>query len=163
MAHFAKLGIDNVVTGVFAMDTITTMTPGGIEREDIGVAHLMKYHGHENWKKCSYNTRGGVHYDPETAEPSADQTKAFRANYPGIGWYYSSEHDIFYPPRPSDNDGDLMNSHTLNTTTGFWDPPHEEPTTTAEQEEARQYYRWDESAWVADNSQGWVLQLRDGA
>jgi hypothetical protein len=32
MAHFAKLGIDNVVTAVVAMDTITTMTRGGIEK-----------------------------------------------------------------------------------------------------------------------------------
>ena len=61
MAHFAKIGIDNVVTGVLSMDTITTMTPGGIEREEVGIAHLIEHHGHENWKKCSYNTVNGVH------------------------------------------------------------------------------------------------------
>ena len=157
MAHFAKIGIDNVVTGVLSMDTITTMTPGGIEREEIGIAHLKEHHGHENWKKCSYNTVNGVHIDPETGEPSADQTKALRANYPGIGWYYSSEHDIFYPPRPTDDDGDLMNSSTLNTTTGQWDHPIAKPALTDDQIANASYYRWDESAYQSDNTQGWVL------
>ena len=118
MAHFAKLGIDNKVIAVLTMDTINTMTNGGIEREDIGIAYLTKHHGHENWRKCSYNTDAGVHAEGKTP---------FRANYPAIGDYYSTEHDIFYKPRPSDFDGDLMNSHTLNTTTGRWDPPFAPP------------------------------------
>ena len=54
MAHFAKLGIDNIVTDILHVDTIDTMTSGGIEKEEIGVAHLIKHHGHENWKQCSY-------------------------------------------------------------------------------------------------------------
>jgi len=143
MAHFAKLGLDNVVTAVLAMDTIDTMTRGGIEREDIGVAHLVKHHGHENWKKCSYNTSQGVHREGGTA---------FRANYPGIGWYYNSEHDIFHPAKPEGND-----SWTLNTTTGMW----EEPPITKPEEPGegalRPYYVWDEAAYQADNTTGWVL------
>ena len=141
MAHFAKLGIDNVVTAVLYMDTITTMTLGGIEREDIGLAHLIKHHGHENWKKCSYNTSAGVHKNGGTP---------FRANYPAIGWYYSSEHDIFYPPRP-------YASHILNTTTGQWDPPFAAPTLTDAEIAANKYYKWDESAWESDNTEGWIL------
>ena len=31
MAHFAKLGIDNKVIEIYYMDTILTMTNGGIE------------------------------------------------------------------------------------------------------------------------------------
>jgi len=143
MAHFAKLGLDNVVTAVLAMDTIDTMTRGGIEREDIGVAHLIKHHGHENWKKCSYNTSGGVHREGGTP---------FRANYPGIGWYYNSEHDIFHPAKPEGHD-----SWTLNTTTGMWDAPIAQPELTEEQIEARSYYTWDEAAYQADNTTGWVL------
>ena len=150
MAHFAKLGIDNVVTAVLAVDTIDCMTRGGIETEEIGVAHLTKHHGHENWKKCSYNTRENVHRLGGTP---------FRANYPGMGWFYNSEHDIFHPPRPTDQDGDLMNSHTLNTTTGVWEPPSNAPTLTEEEEAAFKYYRWDESVWVADNTKGWVLVI----
>ena len=141
MAHYAKLGLDNIVTAVVSVDTIDCMTRGGIERADIGLAHLVKHHGHELWKKCSYNTRGGEHSGGGTP---------FRANYPGIGWYYSSEHDIFHPARP-------YASHTLNTTTGMWDPPHAAPALTEAQVEAGSYYSWDESAWVADNTEGWVL------
>jgi len=148
MAHYAKLGLDNIVTAVVAVDTITCMTRGGIEKEEIGLAHLVKHHGHELWKKCSYNTAQGVHREGGTP---------FRANYPGIGWYYNSEHDIFHPARPSDADGDLMSSHTLNTTTGMWVAPITEPTLTSEEREAGKRYVWDESAYQADNSQGWVL------
>ena len=149
MAHFAKLGIDNKVIAVITMDTINTMTSGGIEREDIGIAYLITHHGHENWKKCSYNTYAGVHAEGKTP---------FRANYPAIGDYYSTALDIFHKPRPSDVDGDLMNSHTLNTTTGQWDPPHAPPALTSEQQTAKSSYRWDESEWALDNNKGWVLQ-----
>ena len=149
MAHFAKLGIDNKVIAVLTMDTINTMTSGGIEREDIGIAYLITHHGHENWKKCSYNTHAGVHAEGKTP---------FRANYPAIGDYYSTALDIFHKPRPSDVDGDLMNSHTLNTTTGQWDPPHAPPALTSEQQTAKSSYRWDESEWALDNNKGWVLQ-----
>jgi len=149
MAHFAKLGLDNIVTAVVAMDTIDCMTRGGIEKEEIGLAHLIKHHGHELWKQCSYNTRGGVHYDTETNnEPSGKP--GFRANYPGIGWYYNSEHDIFHPAKPEGCD-----SWTLNTTTGQCDAPVSRPTLTEEQMSAGSYYEWSEE-------QGnWVLKTRE--
>lgn len=150
MAHYAKLGLDNVVLTVLAVDTVDCMTRGGIEKEEIGLEHLIKHHGHENWKKCSYNTRQGIHYDAETNEPSGKP--GFRANYPGIGWYYSSEHDIFYPPNLEGRD-----SWTLNTTTGMWDPPIPKPDETLEQIRAANYYTWDEEAYQADNTTGWVL------
>ena len=145
MAHYAKLGLDNIVTAVVAVDTIDCMTRGGIEKEEIGLAHLVKHHGHELWKKCSYNTRGGEHSGGGTP---------FRANYPGIGWYYSSEHDIFHPARP-------YASYTLNTTTGMWDAPIAQPELTEAQVEAGSYYRWDEDAYQADNTTGWVLETRE--
>jgi len=141
MAHYAKLGLDNIVTAVVAVDTITCMTRGGIEKEEIGLAHLVKHHGHELWKKCSYNTYAGVHKNGGTP---------FRANYPGIGWYYNSEHDIFHPARPHA-------SWTLNTTTGHWDAPIPEPERTEAEMEAMSYYTWDEEAYQADNTTGWVL------
>jgi len=149
MASFAKLGLNNVVIGLAYMDTITTMTRGGIEKEEIGIEHLIKHHGHMTWKQCSINTRGGVHYDPETGEP--DGKPALRANHPGIGWYYSSEHDIFYPPQP------YPSWSTLNTTTGFWEPPIPQPDLPDEDGPLRSFYTWDEDAYQADNTQGWVL------
>lgn len=145
MAHYAKLGLDNIVTAVVAVDTIDCMTRGGIEKEEIGLAHLVKHHGHELWKKCSYNTRGGEHSGGGTP---------FRANYPGIGWYYNSEHDIFHPAKP-------YASYTLNTTTGMWDAPLPQPELTEAEVEAMSYYRWDEDAYQADNTTGWVLETRE--
>jgi len=32
------------------------------------------------WIQTSYNTRGGVHYQADSNEPSADQSKALRKN-----------------------------------------------------------------------------------
>ena len=87
MAHFAKLGIDNVVTNVVAVDNIDTMTRNGVESEEVGIAHLIKHHGHENWKKCSYNTSGGVHLNGGTP---------FRANYPSFNYTDSISIHIIY-------------------------------------------------------------------
>lgn len=66
------------------------------------------------WIQTSYNTRGGVHYQPNTNTPSEDQSKALRKNYAGIGWNYNGIG--FYPPQP-------FNSWTLNSSTFLWDPP----------------------------------------
>ena len=76
MAHYAKIGLNNEVIGMSAVATRDCMTEGGIEREELGLAHLQKATGHQTWKKCSYNTKGGIHYNSETGEVSADQTKA---------------------------------------------------------------------------------------
>jgi hypothetical protein len=51
-------------------------------------------------KRTSYNTRGGVHYQADNNTPSLDQSKAFRKNYAGIGYYYDSIRDAFIPPKP---------------------------------------------------------------
>lgn len=145
MAHFAKLGLDNVVTAIVAVDTIDNMTRGGIESEEIGIAHLVKHHGHENWKQCSFNTVNGTH--------RVEGKTPLRANYPGIGWYYNSEYDIFHPPKPTPG----YDSWTLNTTTGQWNAPIPEPELTEAEWESGIYHTWDEDAYQADNTQGWVV------
>ena len=66
----------------------------------------------------------------------------FRGNYAGIGYTYDSTNDVFYEPQP-------YASYTLNTTTWKWDPPIPYP-------EDGNYYHWDEEAYQADNTQGWV-------
>lgn len=68
------------------------------------------------WIQTSYNTRGGVHYNPNTGEPSEDQSKALRKNYAGIGHTYDAERDAFIEPKP-------FESWVLNEQTCLWDAP----------------------------------------
>ena len=143
MAHYAQLGVDNIVTRVWTVNNIDCMTVGGIEKDEIGQAYLKEHHGDLTLVKCSYNTSKGVHVLGGTP---------FRANYPGVGWYYSSTHDIFHEPRPKDKDGESCTSWTLNTTTGMYEAPITRPTGSV-----GKYYVWDESAYQADNSTGWFL------
>ena len=82
------------------------------------------------WIQTSYNTRGGVHYQPNTNEPSEDQSKALRKNYAGIGYTYDATRDAFIPPQP-------FNSWTLNEDTCLWDAPVPYPTDD-------KLYKWNE-------------------
>ena len=136
MAHFAKLGLNNIVEAVVFVKNIDTMTDEGVEQESVGVAKLVESTGHSTWKKCSFNTRANVHQLSGTA---------FRANYPSVGWTYDSTNDIFTEPRPTDKDGDSCTSWTLNTTTGKYDPPSAAPS---------YQHVWDQSAnaWVNNSS-----------
>jgi hypothetical protein len=97
MAHYAVIDSENVVTQVFV----------GRHEDDLpeGVTDWEEYYAPENYtvKRTSFNTRVGVHFDPETGEPSADQSKAFRGNYAGIGFTYDEELDAFIPPKPSED------------------------------------------------------------
>ena len=104
MGHFAKIE-NNVVVEVLVanneMGDWLAKTFGGV------------------WVKTSYNTRGGVHYNPETGEPSVDQSKALRGNYAGIGYTYYEDLDAFIPPKP---DGEWV----LNEETFSWEPVTED-------------------------------------
>jgi hypothetical protein len=65
MSHYAQLNDENIVVFV-----IHAKSDGEEERFTAETGKV--------WKQTSYNTRRGVHYDPETGEPSEDQSKAFR-------------------------------------------------------------------------------------
>ena len=119
MSHFAKLDDNNIVTFV---------TVG--RQEDDGKEQELYERTSDVYKQTSYNTRGGVHYNPETGEPSADQTKAFRKNYAGIGYTYDEDRDAFIPPKPYD-------SWVLNENTCLWEAPIPYP-------EDGEEYTWDE-------------------
>ena len=125
MAHFAKLDANNVVTFV---------TVG--RQEDDGQEAALTARTGDVYKQTSYNTRGGVHYDPNTNQPSADQSKAFRKNYAGLGYTYDESRDAFIPPKP-------YASWLLNETTCLWDAPVAYPTD-------GKRYTWDEATtlWV---------------
>lgn len=83
MAHFAEIDGAGTVIRVIVADQDFVNTLRG------------------TFKQTSYNTRGGVHYDPQTGQPSADQSKALRKNYAGIGFTYDAVRDAFIPPKPS--------------------------------------------------------------
>jgi hypothetical protein len=102
MAHFAKIE-NGLVTNV-------------IVAEQDFIDMLLANNPTEQWVQTSYNTRGGVHYDPQTGLPSADQTKALRKNYASIGSTYNSERDCFIPPQP-------FPSWLLENDTCLWYPP----------------------------------------
>jgi hypothetical protein len=127
MAHYAFLDENNVVTHV-----IVGKDEGedGIDWEDFYGA-----------VRTSYNTGGGVYYDPETNQPALDQSKAFRKNYAGIGYTYDKTRDAFVPPKP-------FESWLLNEDTCCWDPPVPYPT------DGKVYY-WDETSlsWIEHNIQ----------
>jgi len=89
MSHFAKLDENNVVIFV---------TVG--RQEDDGLEAELTARTGDVYKQTSYNTRGGVHYNPETGQPSDDQSKAFRKNYAGSGFTYDEDRDAFIPPKP---------------------------------------------------------------
>lgn len=116
MGHFAKV-VDGKVTQVIVAEpeffqTFVDSSPG-------------------QWLQTSYNTRGGVHYQADSNTPSADQSKALRKNYAGIGYTYDAVKDAFIPPQP-------FASWTLNDTTCLWEAPVAMPTD-------GKPYQWDEA------------------
>ena len=110
MSHFAKLDPET--------NRVTFVTVG--RQEDDGLEAELSERTGDVYKQTSYNTRGGVHYDQETGEPSADQSKALRKNYASIDFTYDEARDAFIPPKP-------FNSWTLNEDTCLWEPPTPAP------------------------------------
>lgn len=121
MGSYAKLNKDNIVIKVIVaeaefFETFVDDTPG-------------------QWIQTSYNTRGGVHYQPDSNIPSEDQSKALRKNFAGIGYTYDRIRDAFIEPKP-------FPSWILDETTCIWKPPIPRPTTPLE---ANKSYYWNES------------------
>ena len=85
------------------------------------------------WIQTSYNTRGNIHYAPNSNEP--DDQPPLRGNYAGIGYTYDRINDVFYPPQP-------YNSWTISNETWLWTPPVAYPND-------NNLYTWDEatSSW----------------
>ena len=134
MSHFAQLDENNVVTQVIVVSNDDIKDVNGNEVEEIGVAFCKKLIGADtNWKQTSYNNN-------------------FRVRYAGIGYKFSEELNAFIPPRPFD-------SWELQEETADWQSPlGAAPALTEEEIAARSFYRWDEEAYQADNTTGWVLE-----
>ena len=150
MAHFAKLGINSKVIGEEVVANADTSDANDQEDEAVGIQFLESIHGWPLWKKTSYNTKGGKHYDADGNE-SADQTKAFRKNYAGIGYTYDEDRDAFIPPKP-------FSSWILNETSCLWEAPLTRPSLSDSEIAAGKFYGWNEAAYQSDNTQGWELR-----
>lgn len=101
MAHFAELDLNNIVLRVNCLANFVMENEQGQRVEQLGIDFLQNLYGTNTiWVQTSYNTKAGIHYDPNTDEPSQDQSKAFRKNYAGIGYTYDSTRNAFINPKP---------------------------------------------------------------
>ena len=132
MAHFAKLDANNVVIFVT------------VGRDEDREEELLARTG-DVYKQTSYNTRGGVHYQSD-GTPSADQSKAFRKNYAGLGYTYDAGRNAFIPPKP-------YASWVLDEQTCLWNAPVAMPADAGTGEPPKRY-TWDEAttSWVEVNA-----------
>lgn len=137
MGHYAKVRQGKVVKVIVAeasfFDNFVDDSPG-------------------TWLQTSYNTRGGVHYQPNSNLTSSDQSKALRGNYAGIGYEYDSTLDAFFAPKP-------YNSWLKNTGSYKYEAPIDYPTGDATGSFTGSYY-WDEDVYNADTAdpktKGWL-------
>lgn len=140
MGHWAKIDENNIVQEVIVIKEAELDTGNWGDKS--------------KWIKTSYNTHNGKHYVPKEnqnwTEENSDQSKALRYRYAGIGMKYDATNDVFYDQQP-------YSSWVLNNTTWTWEAPIALPTLTQEEKDARKYYAWNEDAYQADNTQGWVL------
>ena len=142
MAHFAQLDDNNVVINVIVIANEDTSDSEGNEVESVGISLCKSLLGGSdtNWKQTSYNAN-------------------MRGNYAGIGYTYMQDvatlgvgaTDIFIEQQP-------YSSWSIGISTAKWYAPIPEPALTDEQDAAGMYYEWDESAYQADNTTGWVLR-----
>ena len=150
MAYFAKIGLNNKVIAVASVKDENLHDADGNEVEENGREFLETLTSWPIWKQCSYNTRDGVHYQPDSDTPSDDQSKAFRKNMPCIGYEFNEDLDAFIRPKPPEG------SYVFNSTNCEWERPVAKPS-----DFNGQNYDWDESAYQADNTTGWVAVSSD--
>ena len=133
MAHYAFIK-DNLVTEVITGKDETETAPEGFGNWE--EYYLTKRPGQDACKRTSYNTQSNTHLLGGTP---------FRGNYAGKGHTYDSSNDVFYEPQP-------YASWSLDSN-WIWQPPLEMPSDASPEK----VYIWDEEAYQADNSTGWVL------
>jgi len=120
--HFAEIDENNIVKRVIVAEQ------DFIDSGAVGDS--------ANWIQTSYNTRGGIHYTPDSDEP--DGGIALRKNFAGIGYIYDSDKDAFYQPQP-------YPSWSLNEDSCQWESPIPYPDDGSD-------YNWNEE------NQSWDLE-----
>ena len=132
MANFARLDDNNIVIQMIVVANKELIDPDtGLEDESLGIAFCRKLLG-GRWKQSSYNGR-------------------IRGRHANIGYTYNEELDAFIEPKP-------FESWILDNTTTRWNSPlGNRPELTESQRQSQSAYIWDEEAYQADNTTGWVL------
>ena len=125
MSYFAKIDSDGIVVQVIAIEKDMLDTGNWGDPND--------------WVQTSYNTRGGIHYAPNSIEP--DGGIALRKNYAGIGYTYDKVRDAFIPPKS-------YPSWVLDEDTCQWNAPTPMP-------DDGNLYGWDE------DGQSWNEEVRE--
>jgi len=132
MAHFAKLGVGNIVEQVIVVHNSVITDENGIEQEKLGNDFLNKlYNTRDVWKQTSYNNN-------------------IRKNFAGIGYQYDQQRDAFIAPKP-------FNSWILDENTCRWNAPIPYPITNNQNRinefgnPQNDFYRWNEQ------NQSWDL------
>jgi hypothetical protein len=96
MAHFAEIGIDNIVLRVVVVNNNELLDSDGVEQESLGAEFCRNLFG-GTWVQTSYN-------------------RTVRKNFAGQGHTYDSTRDAFIPPQ-------TYPSWTLNEETCNWEAP----------------------------------------
>lgn len=108
MAHFAEIDAEGVVLRVLVVSNENASRGQEFLANDVGLGGT--------WIQTSYNSRGGLHYLPDSNTPSAQAH--FRFNFAGIGFTYDPVRDAFIPPKPHPD-------ATLDEATCLWVIPPE--------------------------------------
>ena len=153
MAHFAKLGSNNKVIQVLTLDNKDMLNADGVEDEAVGQAYLELHNNWpaQMWIQTSYNTQSNQHKLGGTP---------FRGNYAGIGFTWDEENQIFWSKKP-------FASWVKDTSDANWHSPiGDAPALNQEQQDQNAAnthwweYFWDEDAYQADNTTGWIARDR---
>lgn len=97
MAHFAEIGLNNIVVRVIVVSNQELLDEYGVYQEQRGIDFCRGLFGGGRWIQTSYNN-------------------TFRKNFAGEGYTYDTDLDAFIPPKPFD-------SWILNEETCSFEPP----------------------------------------
>ena len=135
MAHFAELSANNIVTSVVVIDNEDCLDGDGNESEAVGVTFSETLFGGGTWKQTSYNNN-------------------IRKQFAQVGDTYDAVKDKYIRLKP-------FASWTLNADDDWESPlgamPKYSSRTNRELGANDKSYVWDEDAYQADNSTGWVV------
>lgn len=162
MAHFAVVDENNIVQEVIVISNQDILDENGNESEALGVEKCREVKGtgfNENYKylQCSYNSN-------------------MRGKFPGIGFTYDEEMDVFIPAKPCDswvlndeltweppNKPEQTEQNKLDNVSYIWDCFNEQwipylpreswnPPELSEDEVETHYYDWDYTLYQNGNS-----------